>query len=145
MTSEPDPRNAACKGAATRSTRFGMDHMEECRACHMEVAWGLVNPSSASRRAAASYPSHQTSTRRLTMPNEVSHPPRISDLQLRIAQAQTEAKMDLLERANVSLTSQLMTIFDGISRNEQVELIYPNGEVVLITKARKRDRSEGGE
>ncbi|RUV99358.1 MULTISPECIES: hypothetical protein [unclassified Mesorhizobium] len=79
------------------------------------------------------------------MPNEVSHPPRISDLQLRIAQAQTEAKMDLLERANVSLTSQLMTIFDGISRNEQVELIYPNGEVVLITKARKRDRSEGGE
>ncbi|WP_281060878.1 hypothetical protein [Mesorhizobium sp. M2A.F.Ca.ET.067.02.1.1] len=33
MTSEPDPRNAACKGAATRSTRFGTDRMEECRAC----------------------------------------------------------------------------------------------------------------
>lgn len=43
MTSEPDTRNAACKGAATRSTRFGMDHMEECRACHMEVAWDLVD------------------------------------------------------------------------------------------------------
>ncbi|RUV63678.1 hypothetical protein EOA64_08270 [Mesorhizobium sp. M1A.F.Ca.IN.022.02.1.1] len=78
------------------------------------------------------------------MPNEVAHPPRISDLQLRIAQAQTQAKMDLLERAKESLTSQLTTIFDGIGRNEQVELIYPNGEVVLITKARPR-RGEGGE
>ncbi|WP_027163409.1 hypothetical protein [Mesorhizobium sp. WSM1293] len=79
------------------------------------------------------------------MANEVSHPPRISDLQLRIAQAQTQAKMDLLERANETLTNQLTTIFDGIGRNEQVELIYPSGEVVLITKARPRRAGEGGE
>jgi hypothetical protein len=79
------------------------------------------------------------------MADQVLHPPRISDLQFRIAQAQTQAKMDLLERANETLTFQLQVIFDGIGRNEQVELVYPNGEVVLITKARKRDRGEGGE
>jgi hypothetical protein len=33
----------------------------------------------------------------------------------------------------------------GIGRNEQVELVYPNGEIVLITKARKRGEKEGGE
>lgn len=79
------------------------------------------------------------------MADQVSHPPRISDLQARIAQAQTQAKMDLLERANEILTLQLTAIFDGIGRNEQVELVYPNGELVLITKARPRKAGDGGE
>lgn len=79
------------------------------------------------------------------MADQITHPPRLSDLQLQIAHAQTQAKMDLLERTNEQLTRHLQAIFDGIGRNEQVELVYPNGELVLITKARKRDRSEGGE
>ncbi|RVC47628.1 hypothetical protein EN781_00395 [Mesorhizobium sp. M4A.F.Ca.ET.090.04.2.1] len=79
------------------------------------------------------------------MADQVTHPPRISDLQASIARAQTQAKMDVLERTNEVLTRQLAAIFDGIGRNEQVELIYPNGEVVLITKARKRGEKEGGE
>jgi len=35
--------NMACLGAETRSTREGPDHMEECRACGMSVAWDLVS------------------------------------------------------------------------------------------------------
>ncbi|MDG4887616.1 MAG: hypothetical protein E5V67_22820 [Mesorhizobium sp.] len=79
------------------------------------------------------------------MTDQVTAPLRLSDLQASIARAQIEAKMDVLERTNERLTLHLQSIFDGIGRNEQVELIYPNGEVVLITKARKRDRGEGGE
>ncbi|BCH12009.1 hypothetical protein MesoLj131c_62670 [Mesorhizobium sp. 131-3-5] len=79
------------------------------------------------------------------MADQITHPPRLSDLQLQITQAQTQAKMDLLERTNERLTSHLQAIFDGIGRNEQVELVYPGGELVLITKARPRRAGEGGE
>lgn len=79
------------------------------------------------------------------MADQITHPPRLSDLQQQIAHAQTQAKMDLLERTNEKLTSHLLSIFDGIGRNEHVELIYPGGEVVLITKARPRRAGEGAE
>lgn len=79
------------------------------------------------------------------MADQVSHPPRISDMQREIARAQEAAKMRVLEETNEDLRHQLAAIFDGIGRNEQVELVCPNGEVVLITKARKRGEKEGGE
>jgi hypothetical protein len=79
------------------------------------------------------------------MADQVSHPPRFSEMHDEVLIAQTQAKMDVLERINERLARQLAAIFDGIGRNEQVELVYPNGEVVLITKARKRGEKEGGE
>lgn len=79
------------------------------------------------------------------MPDQVTAPPRLSEMQLEVSRAQLAAKMEVLERVNERLTLHLQWIFDGIGRNEQVELVYPNGEVVLITKARKRERGEGGE
>ncbi|RUV07820.1 hypothetical protein EOA60_00170 [Mesorhizobium sp. M1A.F.Ca.IN.020.06.1.1] len=64
--SEHDPRKAACKGAATRSTRCGMDHMEECRACHMEVDWDLMNHPFIGFKASCGYipftPDHNEET-----------------------------------------------------------------------------------
>lgn len=41
--SQPDTHKAACRGAATVSMRCGPTHMEECQACHMAVAWDLIN------------------------------------------------------------------------------------------------------
>ncbi|MES0071857.1 hypothetical protein [Mesorhizobium sp. M0058] len=79
------------------------------------------------------------------MADQVSHPPRLSDLQASIARAQLDAKMTILEQMNERLTLQLQSIFDGIARGGQVELVYPDGEVVLITKARPRKTGEGGE
>lgn len=79
------------------------------------------------------------------MPDPIAYPSRIHDLQLEIAEAQTRAKMEILEKEHIRLSMQMQSIFDGIGRNEQVELVYPNGEVVLITKARKRGEKEGGE
>jgi hypothetical protein len=79
------------------------------------------------------------------MADTVQHPSRISDVQYEIAEAQRNAKVEILERACNRALIQLQSIFDGIGRNEQVELVYPNGEIVLITKARKRGEKEGGE
>lgn len=76
------------------------------------------------------------------MADQVTHPPRFSDMQMEVARAQEQAKMDVLERTNERLALQLAAIFDGIGRNEQVELVYPNGEIVLITKARKRGEKD---
>lgn len=33
----------ACRGAPTRSTREGPEHMEECRTCGAAVRWDLVD------------------------------------------------------------------------------------------------------
>ncbi|PWJ88433.1 hypothetical protein C8D77_111156 [Mesorhizobium loti] len=79
------------------------------------------------------------------MADQVPHPQRVSDLQERIARAQVDAKMTVLEQMIDRMHCQLQSIFDGIGRNEQVELVYPDGEVVLITKARPRKAGEGGE
>ncbi len=79
------------------------------------------------------------------MPDQIAYPPRASEIQMAVSQAQTQAKMELLEREYERLSMQLSSIFDGIGRNEQVELVYPDGEVVLITKARPRKAGEGGE
>jgi hypothetical protein len=79
------------------------------------------------------------------MADIVHYPARISDIEFEIADAQRNAKVAILERAHNRLSLQLAAIFDGIGRNEQVELVYPNGEIVLITKARKRGEKEGGE
>lgn len=76
------------------------------------------------------------------MPDIVHYPARIGDVQSEIAEAQRNAKIEILERAHNKAILQLAAIFDGIGRNEQVELVYPNGEMVLITKARKRERGE---
>lgn len=79
------------------------------------------------------------------MADQVSHPERVSDLQERVAKAQVDAKMTVLEQMIDRMHSQLQSIFDGIARGGQVELVYPDGEVVLITKARPRKTGEGGE
>jgi hypothetical protein len=40
---QKNAKNAACLGAATKSTRSCMEHMEECQACGCEVRWDLVD------------------------------------------------------------------------------------------------------
>ncbi len=79
------------------------------------------------------------------MADQISHPQRASDVQERIARAQADAKMTVLEQMIERMHFQLQSIFDGIGRGDQVELVYPDGEVVLITKARPRKAGEGGE
>lgn len=76
------------------------------------------------------------------MTDMITFPPRKSDVQLEIENAQLKAKMDVLERTTERVTSHLASIFDGIARGDQVELQYPDGQTVLITKARKRGTGE---
>jgi hypothetical protein len=47
------------------------------------------------------------------MADQVTHPPRFSDMQMEVARAQELAKMDVLERTNERLARQLAAIFDG--------------------------------
>lgn len=53
-----------------------------------------------------------------------------------------KVRIKILEQANAGLSSNLDAIFNRIARGDQVELHYPDGSVVLITKARKRNAGE---
>ncbi|RWB67598.1 hypothetical protein [Mesorhizobium sp.] len=74
------------------------------------------------------------------------HAPRDRyDLRAEIELAHMKAEMALLQQRYDKMESDLDSIFTRIARGDQVELHYPNGEIVLITKARKRGEKEGGE
>lgn len=68
----------------------------------------------------------------------VNAPPRLDALTTEIARAQDAAKLKFLERAVERLTGELAEIFDGIARGEHVELAYPDGSIITITRARNR-------
>lgn len=72
-------------------------------------------------------------------------PCRRSELQESIASAQMKIEMELLRNAYDDMRGELESIFTRIARGEQVELHYPDGTVVPITKARRRGERDGGE
>lgn len=66
------------------------------------------------------------------------HPGGHSDMQAQLEKVRGE----VLERLNKQLLDDIGAIYDGIRRGDQVELTYPDGEVILITKARPRTGKE---
>lgn len=75
----------------------------------------------------------------------ISAPRRRHEMRDDIARAQMEAEMKLLKDGYDDMAGDLDAIFTRIARGEQVELHYPDGTVVPITKARPRKAGEGGE
>lgn len=75
----------------------------------------------------------------------ISAPRKRYEMQDEIARAHMEAEMKLLQARYDGMASDLDAIFTRIARGEQVELHYPDGTVVPITKARKRGERDGGE
>lgn len=73
-------------------------------------------------------------------------PPRdLFEMEDRMAKARLEAEMKVLQAAYEKVCADLDSIFTRIARGDQVELHYPDGQVVLITRARKRGSGDGGE
>lgn len=68
----------------------------------------------------------------------VGHPGRYSDVDASMRAAQLKARNVVLEETVAKLIHDLAAIHDSIKRGEQVDLIYPDGEVITITRARKR-------
>ena len=75
----------------------------------------------------------------------ISAPRSRSELQERIGAEQAKAEMTILRSAYDDMASNLDSIFTRIARGEQVELHYPDGKVILVTKAKPRKAGEDGE
>jgi hypothetical protein len=73
----------------------------------------------------------------------ITHPGRTIDEIDRIERAKMRAEMEHLQKRVERLSTDMAAIFDGIDRGEQVDLQYPSGEVVTITRARPRKTQEG--
>lgn len=79
------------------------------------------------------------------MPDHINiHMPRTRDvLQDAIGRAQLEAEMKVLRTNYDKMAGDLEAIFTRIGRGDQVELHFPDGNVVPITRARPRKAGEG--
>lgn len=75
----------------------------------------------------------------------IYHPGRTSDLEDKIAAAAQRARMEIITVELHALQQSLAAIFDGIARREQVDLTYDDGEIVTITRAKKRGEKDTGE
>lgn len=75
----------------------------------------------------------------------ISAPRRRHELQERITAQQMKAEMEILRNAYDDMASDLDSIFTRIARGEQVELHYPDGTIVPITKARRRGGADTGD
>lgn len=73
----------------------------------------------------------------------IAHPGRTSSELERIERAKMRAEMEHLQARVERLSSDMAAIFDGIRNGDRVELTYEDGEVITITKARKRGDREG--
>jgi len=72
-------------------------------------------------------------------------PRDLFEMEDRFQKARLEAEMKVLQTAYETVRADLDSIFTRIGRGEQVELHYPDGKVVLITKAKKRGNGEPDE
>lgn len=72
-------------------------------------------------------------------------PVSLLDMQERIANAKVRAELETLQRHYNDMASNLESIFNRIARGEPVELHYPDGTVIPITRARRRGDKDGGE
>lgn len=72
----------------------------------------------------------------------ISHPGRPSDQLAAIEHVKQRAEMEHLQCRVEQLSLDLAAIFDGIRDGGPVELTYPDGTVVPITKARRRGAGE---
>lgn len=75
----------------------------------------------------------------------ISAPRHRYEMQDAIARAHMEAEMKLLQMHHDKMADDLDSIFTRIARGEQVELHYPDGKVILVTKAKPRKAGEDGE
>jgi len=66
----------------------------------------------------------------------------MSDLDEKIAAAAQRAKLEVVTQELLAAQTSLTAIFDGIGNGEQVPLTYPDGRVVLITRAKPRTEKE---
>lgn len=69
-------------------------------------------------------------------------PQKRYDLQDELARAHMEAEMTVLRNRYDKMADDLDAIFTRIARGEQVELHYPDGTMVPITRARRRNAGE---
>lgn len=70
----------------------------------------------------------------------VQHPGRGSDVDMAISRAKENAENKILRETIERLQFSLAAIFDGIKAGEQVPLHYPDGTVLLATKAKPRNK-----
>jgi hypothetical protein len=79
------------------------------------------------------------------MPDHINiHPPRRRDeLEDRLKFERVQVELTVLREAYDELRGDMDSIFTRIGRREQVELHYPDGEIVLITRAKPRTEKEG--
>jgi len=75
----------------------------------------------------------------------ISAPRMRYELQDQLETAKMRAELDTLRMHYDSRANDLASIFNRIARGEQVELHYPDGTVIPITRARKRGEKDGGE
>lgn len=75
----------------------------------------------------------------------ISWPRQLWEMEDRVAKAKLEAEMRVLQTAYEAMASNLDAIFTRIARGDQVELHYPDGKVILVTKAKPRKAGEDGE
>lgn len=68
----------------------------------------------------------------------IRHPGRMSDQVAAIEAATRRAEMDVLQTRLQEAIESLANIFDSIARGEKVDLTYPDGQIITITRARNR-------
>lgn len=75
----------------------------------------------------------------------IDHPGRISDLEDKITAAAQKARIEVITAELHAAKRSLAAIFDCIARREQIDLTYDDGEIVTITRAKKRGEKDAGE
>jgi hypothetical protein len=73
----------------------------------------------------------------------IQHPGRMSDLDEKIAAAAQRAKLEVITQELRAAQTSLAAIFDGIGQRRAGPAHYPDGKVVLITRAKPRTEKEG--
>lgn len=75
----------------------------------------------------------------------IAAPRKRYELEERLQREQMQTEIRVLQEAYDSLASDMDAIFTRIARGEQAELHYPDGQVIPITRARRRGDKDGGE
>lgn len=75
--------------------------------------------------------------------NNIRSPRDRMDLEERLQRERLEAELTVLREAYDDLRGDLDAIFTRIGRGDQVDLQFPDGEIVTITRARPRKSQEG--
>ena len=74
----------------------------------------------------------------------IAAPKKRHELEDRLWRERMQTELKVLQEAYDKLASDMDSIFTRIGRGEQVELRYPDGQVIPITKARRRGDKDGG-